>query len=244
MKNYLPTKFALAVLPALVLAACGSGGNGSDDIDSIIETPSEEVAEAPVDTTAPEQQPEQLLIGSCPLVGNLQSAELGENQCQISGVLLEEATLTSDIEWYLEGGFVIGSDESSARLTIEGGTVIRGDNVDTTDYVLVYPGSSIEANGTGSSPVYFMSDDDNVDGSGEWGGLFLRGFIGTDNEGAEQGDNLLDYVVVAEAGASSTVTVGGQTTTYSDNIVVNGVDESTRLTFVQYTIQRVMVCIY
>ena len=233
MKNYLPTKFALAVLPALVLAACGSGGNGSDDIDSIIETPSEEVAEAPVDTTAPEQQPEQLLIGSCPLVGNLQSAELGENQCQISGVLLEEATLTSDIEWYLEGGFVIGSDESSARLTIEGGTVIRGDNVDTTDYVLVYPGSSIEANGTGSSPVYFMSDDDNVDGSGEWGGLFLRGFIGTDNEGAEQGDNLLDYVVVAEAGASSTVTVGGQTTTYSDNIVVNGVDESTRLTFVQ-----------
>ena len=53
MKNYLPTKFALAVLPTLVLAACGSGGNGSDDIDSIIETPSEEVAEAPVDTTAP-----------------------------------------------------------------------------------------------------------------------------------------------------------------------------------------------
>ena len=99
--------------------------------------------------------------------------------------------------------------------------------------MLVYPGSSIEANGTASTPVYFLSDDDNVDGSGEWGGLFLRGFIGTDNEGAEQGDNLLDYVVVAEAGAASTVTVGGQTVTYSDNIVVNGVDETTRLTFVQ-----------
>jgi len=90
MKKYLTTKFALAVLPALILAACDSGGNGSD-----------------------------------------------ENQCQISGVLLEEANLTSDIDWYLEGGFVIGSGESSARLTIEGGTVIRGDNVDATDYVLV-----------------------------------------------------------------------------------------------------------
>lgn len=229
MKKYLTTKFALAVLPALILAACGSGGNGSDDIDAIIETPIEEVVEVPVDNTVPEQ----LLIGSCPRVGNLQSFELGESQCQISGVLLEEANLTSDIDWYLEGGFVIGSGESSARLTIEGGTVIRGDNVDATDYVLVYPGSSIEANGTASSPVYFLSDDENVDGRGEWGGLFLRGFIGTDNEGSEQGVNLLDYVVVAEAGASSTVTVGGQITTYSDNIVVNGVDENTRLTFVQ-----------
>jgi len=234
MKNYLSTKFALAVLPALVLAACGDGGTGLDDINSIVVTSGEEeTVEAIVDITVPEQEPEQLLVGSCPLVGNLQSSELGENQCQISGILLEEATLTSDIEWYLEGGFVIGSEESSARLTIEGGTVIRGDNVDATDYVLVYPGSSIEANGTSSTPVYFLSDDDNVDGSGEWGGLFLRGFIGTDNEGAEQGDNLLDYVVVAEAGASSTVTVGGQTTTYTDNIVVNGVDETTRLTFVQ-----------
>lgn len=234
MKKYIPTKFALAVLPALVLAACSDGGTGLDDINSIVVTSGEEeTVEAIVDITVPEEEPEQLLVGSCPLVGNLQSVELGENQCQISGTLLEGATLTSDIEWYLEGGFVIGSSETSARLTIDGGTVIRGDNVDATDYVLVYPGSSIEANGTASTPVYFLSDDDNVDGSGEWGGLFLRGFIGTDNEGAEQGDNLLDYVVVAEAGAASTVTVGGQTVTYSDNIVVNGVDETTRLTFVQ-----------
>ena len=234
MKKYIPTKFALAVLPALVLAACSDGGTGLDDINSIVVTSGEEeTVEAIVDITVPEEEPEQLLVGSCPLVGNLQSVELGENQCQISGTLLEGATLTSDIEWYLEGGFVIGSSETSARLTIDGGTVIRGDNVHATDYVLVYPGSSIEANGTASTPVYFLSDDDNVDGSGEWGGLFLRGFIGTDNEGAEQGDNLLDYVVVAEAGAASTVTVGGQTVTYSDNIVVNGVDETTRLTFVQ-----------
>ncbi len=238
MKNYKPLKFASAVLPALVLAACADSGLGLDGSDSLtitIASDEGEIAEATVDIAVPEQEqaPEQLLIGSCPLVGNLQSSELGENQCQISGTLLEEASLTSDIEWFLEGGFVIGSPETSARLTIEGGTVIRGDNVDATDYVLVYPGSSIEANGTSSTPVYFLSDDDNVDGSGEWGGLFLRGFIGTANEGAEQGANVLDYVVVAEAGAASTVTVGGQTTTYTDNIVVNGVDDSTTLTFVQ-----------
>jgi len=225
MKNYKPLKFAAAILPAMVLAACGEAGlglNGAEDLVISLSTEDGEILEANVEITVPEQEPEQepeqLLIGTCPLVGNLQSSELGENQCQLSGTLLEEASLTSDIEWYLEGGFVIGSSETSASLTIEGGTVIRGDNVDATDYVLVYPGSSIVANGTSSTPVYFLSDDDNVDGSGEWGGLFLRGFIGTANEGAVQGENVLDYVVVAEAGAPSTVTVGGQTTTYSDNI--------------------------
>ena len=101
-----------------------------------------------------------------------------------------------------------------------------------TDYVLVYPGSSLNANGTGANPVHFLSDDDNVDGSGEWGGVFLRGFNGLSAEGT-QGSNRLDYVVVAEAGAAVEVTIDAQTVTYSDNLVLNGVDNTTTLTFVQ-----------
>ena len=132
--------------------------------------------------------------------------EIGGNQCQISGELIADGTLSSDIEWFLEGGLVVGSEEISATLTIDAGTQIRGDNAGAVDYLLVYPGSSMFANGTSSNPIHFLSDDDNVDGSAEWGGVFLRGFNGTDRSDAQQGENLLDYVVIAEAGASSTIT--------------------------------------
>ena len=176
---------------------------------------------------------ENLQPGNCPTVGNLASIELAAGQCQLGGELLEDGTLSADIEWFLEGGLTVGSESISASLSIDAGTRIRGDNEGANDYLLVYPGSSLFANGTSSNPVQFLSDDDNVDGSGEWGGVFIRGFIGTDNEGAQQGENLLDYVVIGEAGATTTVTVGGNQTTYSDNLVINGVDDTTRLSFVQ-----------
>jgi len=78
-----------------------------------------------------------------------------------------------------------------------------------------------------------LSDDDGVDGTGEWGGLFLRGFNGLPTLTGTQGANVLDYVVVAEAGAPVSVTIDGNTVTYEDNIVLNGVDSTTTLTFVQ-----------
>ncbi|MEL6869154.1 MAG: hypothetical protein AAFO81_05085 [Pseudomonadota bacterium] len=156
----------------------------------------------------------------------------GRNVCQISGLISADATLTSNIEWALEGAVLVGNDSNFATLTIDGGTRIRGDNVDAVDYLLVSPGSSIQANGSGARPIRFTSDDNGIDGGGEWGGLFLRGFNGLATAGT-QAANLLDYVVVAEAGAESVVTVAGNTTTYRDNIVLNGVDRETRLTFVQ-----------
>ncbi|MEL7313271.1 MAG: hypothetical protein AAFN07_17280, partial [Pseudomonadota bacterium] len=156
----------------------------------------------------------------------------GRNVCEVTGVISSDATLTSNIEWALEGRVQVGSAATIATLTIDSGTRIKGDNVDAVDYLLVYPGSSIQANGTGARPIRFTSDDAGITGDAEWGGLFLRGSNGMAGAGA-QADNLLDYVVVAEAGAEAMVTVGGTTTTYRDNIVLNGVDRNTRLTFVQ-----------
>jgi len=158
--------------------------------------------------------------------------ELGSGQCQIGGELIEDAVLTADQTWFLEGALQIGTSDIAATLNIEPGTQIRGDNLDVTDYVLVYPGSSLRANGTSANPVQFLSDDDNVDGSGEWGGIFLRGFNGL-SVGGTQGNNLLDYTVISEAGASVEVTIDNSTVTYQDNLVLNGVDENTVLTFVQ-----------
>jgi len=91
--------------------------------------------------------------------------------------------------------------------------------VDVTDHVLVFPGSALQANGTSANPVQFLSDDAGVEGGGEWGGVFLRGFNGaTTLTAATQGVNDLDYVVVAEAGASVDVSLNGEAAViYQDN---------------------------
>ena len=170
--------------------------------------------------------------GACPAIGNLIPVELSDGECEISGVLTEDATLSASETWFLEGGLQVGNADNAARLDIDAGTSIRGDNEGATDYLLVYPGSTLSANGTSIAPVQFLSDDDGVDGSGEWGGLFLHGFEGIDATGVE-GANALDHVVVAEAGAPTTISVGGTSFSYTDNIALTGVDNTTTLTFVQ-----------
>jgi len=168
--------------------------------------------------------------GDCPTVGNLEPVETAAGQCSVAGVLDQDATLTADMTWFLDGKLQAGNNQFNATLTIEAGTQIRGSG---TDHILVWPGSTILANGTGSNPIHMLSDDDGETGSGEWGGLFLRGFNGLPTLTGTQGANVLDYVVVAEAGAPVDVTIDGNTVTYEDNIVLNGVDNTTILTFVQ-----------
>ena len=226
------TKIAIALSSTLLLAACGSSDSSSDDgIDVSVtdDTAVEDIAQVDpeVGTEAAAGGP-----GACPIVGNLIPLELAAGQCQISGELTESGVLTADQTWFLEGSLQIGTPEIAATLNIEAGTQIRGDNQDVTDYVLVYPGSSLQANGTSANPVQFLSDDEGVDGRAEWGGVYLRGFNGL-SIGGTQGSNLLDYTVIAEAGAAVDVTIDSQTNTYTDNLVLNGVDSSTVLSFVQ-----------
>lgn len=201
-----------AMLAGLVLlAGCGGGGSGSADDDV--------AAPAPAAT--------------CPAVGTLTVEELAPNECQIGGVLTADAQLTSGQQWFLEGRLQVGDNDNQAVLSIQPGTDVFGDSDDAVDHLLVWPGSALQANGTSADPVRFLSDDDDVDGRGEWGGVFLRGFNGLETLTGTQGSNDLDYVVVAEAGADVEVTIDGATVTYSDNLVLNGVDSNTTLTFVQ-----------
>ena len=158
--------------------------------------------------------------GACPTVGNLEPVEVSAGQCTIGGVLDQDATLTADMTWFLEDSLQVGNNQFNSTLSIEAGTQIRGSG---TDHILVWPGSTILANGTSAAPIQMLSDDDDVSGSGEWGGLFLRGFNGLPTLTGTQGANVLDYVVVAEAGAPVDVTIDGATVQYQDNIVLNGV---------------------
>jgi len=153
--------------------------------------------------------------GDCPLVGNLTVTEVSPGECNVGGIL--------------DGALQVGTTADAAILTIDPATQIRGSG---TDHLLSWPGSAIQANGTSANPVQMLPDSGSLTTSGEWGGVFLRGFEGIELDG-DDGANVLDYVVVAGAGAPVTVTIADSTVTYQDNIVVNGVDSNTILTFVQ-----------
>ena len=202
-------RLALTCFALAALTACGSDNNNT--VQEPIVTPPDP-------------------INNCPVVGNLTPEDLGNDQCQIGGVLTEDATLSADITWYLNGALQVGDNDNTPVLSIEAGTQIRGNG---SDHVLVWPGGALQANGTAAQPIHFLSDDDDVDGTAEWGGVFLRGFNGLPTLTGTQGENRLDYVVVAEGGAPIETTIDGQTYTCQDNVVLNGVDASTTLTFVQ-----------
>lgn len=209
--NTEPKKHLLAttILTSMLLTACGGGSSSSNnnaDNDVVDNSDDNSVAQA------------------CPAVGNIQPEALGDNRCGLGGVLTEDAELSPAYTWWLDNGLQVGGQAANTTLTVQAGTRIFGGG---TDYVLVYPGSSLQANGTRSAPIHFTSDDEGVDGTGEWGGIYLRG------SDAAQGESLLNYVVVAEGGAQVQLEVNDQAVTYSDNIVLNGVDSNTRLTFVQ-----------
>ena len=88
-------------------------------------------------------------------------------------------SLTSDQHWtsdnfYLLQGFVYVLD--GVTLTIDSGTVIKGDHTFTGSALIIRKGAKINANGTKSRPIIFTSDQ--PAGSrvrGDWGGVIICG---------------------------------------------------------------------
>lgn len=161
---------------------------------------------------------------------------------QLPAEILTDVTLDADVLYFLnsrvtvgdgnqemsvvDGTLASGDAVTSVTITIEAGTQIVG-NSDTFANLLITRGSQIMALGTAADPIVFSSDDTDIDGSGEWGGLIIQGYGRTnlceypedsgdpalvcnfDGEG-ESGfagghDNtdssgVLNYVVVAEGG--------------------------------------------
>lgn len=92
---------------------------------------------------------------------------------------------TLDQTYYLSSQVIIGNDNSSnAELTIEAGTLIKGE-VSSVDpgVLIVSRGSTINAAGTSTDPIVFTSANDEGDrAQGDWGGIVLLG-NGISNEG-------------------------------------------------------------
>jgi hypothetical protein len=90
----------------------------------------------------------------------------------VSGTITANTTWTSN-NIYLLSGFVYV--ENGATLTIQPGTIIKGDK-DSKGTLIIRQGGRIEANGTAAQPIVFTSNQPAGSRSrGDWGGLILCG---------------------------------------------------------------------
>lgn len=177
---------------------------------------------------------------SCPTWSSARSVDaMGNDVCQLPSEILEDRTLTSDIIWYMAGRVTVGNGNRemsvtegmlengspvvNATLTINPGTHIVA-RKGTFANLLITRGSRISAVGTANEPIVFSSDDEDMAGTGEWGGLIIHGYglhnecltaddgtvaCNVDSEGesgfaggytADDDSGDLAYVVVAEGG--------------------------------------------
>jgi hypothetical protein len=89
---------------------------------------------------------------------------------ELSGEITADTTLTQDKEYYLTAlTYVV----SPATLTVEAGTVLRGD---PGSALVVTRGARLVTSGTESEPVIFTSSSEVGERrSGDWGGVVLLG---------------------------------------------------------------------
>ncbi len=116
---------------------------------------------------------------------------------ELTGEISEDAELTCDKEYLLRFTTYVSP---GATLTIEPGTVLRGD-LDTRGTLVVQPGGRIEASGTPERPIVFTSAaPPGQRKPGDWGGVIILG---------EAPINLHDASGRSETGKIEGITKGG-----------------------------------
>ncbi len=99
---------------------------------------------------------------------------------QLAAQITVSGDITSDVTWtknntYLLSGFVYVTN--GAKLTIEPGTVIKGEK-GSKGSLIITRGSQIIANGTPAEPIVFTSNEASPT-YGDWGGLIILGYAST-----------------------------------------------------------------
>jgi hypothetical protein len=104
---------------------------------------------------------------------NPQNAFYGAPTVTVSGVITSNTTWTKNNVYLLQGTVFV---DSLVTLTIEAGTVVRGDANTVISALVIQRGAKIIANGTECNPIVFTSSK--AIGSrvaGDWGGLIILG---------------------------------------------------------------------
>lgn len=103
---------------------------------------------------------------------NLKKKDYNEPTKILTGTITENMTLYSRETYLLQGTVYVANN---ATLTIEQGTVIRGD-YDTNGALVIAKGSKIMAQGSQSFPIVFTTSKDSYSRKpGDWGGVVVMG---------------------------------------------------------------------
>ncbi|CAG5079496.1 hypothetical protein [Parvicella tangerina] len=119
--------------------------------------------------------------------GSCTYAEPEETNEVVSGSITSNTTWTNDKIYELDGKVVV---DNGATLTIEPGTIIKGQEGTGTNAsaLIIARGAKINAVGTASSPIIFTSVLDNIEigqtvgtnldetDNGKWGGVIILGY--------------------------------------------------------------------
>ncbi|HRP81964.1 MAG: hypothetical protein M9900_13730 [Flavobacteriales bacterium] len=108
--------------------------------------------------------------------------DIGNNTNKVEGTTTANFTFTSNKQWLLQGFVYV---ESGATLTIQPGTVIKGDK-NSKGTLIIKRGAKINAAGTSSQPIVFTSNQ--PAGSrdyGDWGGVIICGRANNNQPGGE-----------------------------------------------------------
>jgi hypothetical protein len=91
---------------------------------------------------------------------------------ELKGTISKDSTLKADRKYLLSGYVYV---QAPATLTIEAGTVIKGDK-DSKGTLVIERGAKINAEGTAQKPIVFTSGQPaGSRGYGDWGGLVILG---------------------------------------------------------------------
>jgi hypothetical protein len=102
-----------------------------------------------------------------------QNASYGAPTVNVSGVITSNTTWTKNNVYLLQGQVYV---DSLVTLTIEAGTVIRGDATTAASALLIQRGAKIIANGTPCNPIVFTSSKaSGARVKGDWGGIIILG---------------------------------------------------------------------
>jgi hypothetical protein len=158
-----------------------------------------------------------------------------------AGNITTNTTWTSNNVYLLNGWVYV---KAGAKLTIQAGTVIRGDKVNKGT-LIIEPGGQIEAIGTASQPIIFTSNQ--VAGSrtyGDWGGIIIcgnatinvpggtatiEGGVGTVYGGANDADNsgIMQYCRLEFPG------IAFQPNNEINGLTMGGVGSGTTIDYIQ-----------
>lgn len=174
-------------------------------------------------------------VSDCPDWTDAQQQRDGTDVCELPSSITENRTLTADTIWRMDGRVTVGNGNQeiaadqvtlasgepllNVTLTVEPGTQIVGAQGEFANMIITR-GSMIMAEGTADAPIIFSSEDEDFQGTGEFGGLILHGFgshnqcpaeppCNIDSEGEsgfaagyepDDSSGVLRYVIVAEGG--------------------------------------------